>query len=85
MRQICINAGIEGSVVIKEVQKSNNTVGYDARNDQYIDMFEAGIIDPVKVTRVALQNAASVASMIMTTECAIVNIPEKETNDQNQY
>ena len=85
LRQICINAGIEGSVVIKEVQKSNNTVGYDARNDQYIDMFEAGIIDPVKVTRVALQNAASVASMIMTTECAIVNIPEKETNDQNQY
>ena len=83
LRQICSNAGQEGSVVIKEVKHSASTIGYDARNDQYTDMFEAGIIDPVKVTRVALQNAASVASMIMTTECAIVNIETEKEETQN--
>lgn len=82
LRQICFNAGLEGSVVIKEVLKSVKQVGYDARKDQYVNMFDAGIIDPAKVTRVALQNAASVASMIMTTECAVVLLPEDNKTPQ---
>jgi chaperonin GroEL len=77
LRQICINAGIEDSVVLKEVMQSTSLVGYNAKTDEYMDMIEAGIIDPTKVTRVAIQNAASVASMIMTTECALVPIPEE--------
>ena len=76
LRQICANAGIEGSVVVKEVLNSKGGVGYNARTDVYEDMKAAGIIDPTKVTRVALQNAASVASMIMTTECSLVEIKE---------
>ena len=84
LRQICFNAGLEGSVVIKEVLRSTKQVGYDARNDQYVNMFDAGIIDPAKVTRVAIQNAASVASMIMTTECAVVLVPEEIKQNQQQ-
>ena len=84
LRQICANAGLEGSVVIKEVRKSVKTVGYDARTDQYVDMLSAGIIDPAKVTRVAIQNASSVASMIMTTECAVVLLPEENKQNQQQ-
>jgi chaperonin GroEL len=83
LRQICENAGVEGSVVIKEVRQGKDDYGYNARADRYENMIEAGIIDPTKVTRVALQNAASVASMIMTTECAIVEIPEESKQNQN--
>jgi chaperonin GroEL len=83
LRQICENAGVEGSVVIKEVRQGKDDYGYNARVDRYENMIEAGIIDPTKVTRVALQNAASVASMIMTTECAIVEIPEESKQNQN--
>ena len=79
LRQICANAGIEGSIVVDKVLSSNSSMyGYNAANNTYGDMHEMGIIDPAKVTRVALQNAASVASMIMTTEAAITIIPEKE-------
>ena len=84
LRQICINAGVEGSVVIKEVRNGLSDFGYNARTGEYVNMIASGIIDPTKVTRVALQNAASVASMIMTTECALVNIPEEnKQNNQN--
>ena len=84
LRQICINAGVEGSVVIKEVRNGLTDFGYNARTGEYVNMIASGIIDPTKVTRVALQNAASVASMIMTTECALVNIPEEnKQNNQN--
>jgi len=76
LRQICANAGVEGSVVVKEVLDSKGGIGYNARTGVYEDMKAAGIIDPTKVTRVALQNAASVASMIMTTECSLVEIKE---------
>jgi chaperonin GroEL len=72
LRQICSNAGIEASVVLKEVTTLGTHMGYDIRSAEYVDMLTHGIIDPAKVTRIALQNAASVASMIMTTECAIV-------------
>ena len=84
IRQICANAGIEGSVVVRDLEKTSYEYGYNARNGMFVDMFSAGIIDPAKVTRIALQNAASVASMIMTTECAIVPIPEKEEKQNNQ-
>ncbi len=77
MRQIAYNAGVEGSVIIERVRNSEVGVGYDARNDQYVNMIKAGIVDPTKVTRSALQNAASVASTFLTTEAAVTDIPEK--------
>ncbi|MGB1000365.1 MAG: chaperonin GroEL [Flavobacteriales bacterium] len=79
LRQIVANAGGEGSVVINKVKEGSDDFGYNAKNDTYVQMFEAGIIDPTKVTRVALENAASVAGMFLTTECVLINIPEQET------
>ncbi|MEJ6664159.1 MAG: chaperonin GroEL [Flavobacteriaceae bacterium] len=76
LRTIVENAGGEGSVVINKVMEGTKAFGYDAKNDCYVDMLKAGIIDPKKVTRVALENAASVAGMILTTECALVDIKE---------
>jgi chaperonin GroEL len=76
LRTIVENAGGEGSVVVAKVLESKGNYGYDAKNDKYVDMLKAGIIDPKKVTRVALENAASVAGMILTTECALVEIKE---------
>ncbi|MCL7765099.1 chaperonin GroEL [Polaribacter sp. Z014] len=76
LRIIVENAGGEGSVVLNKVLEGKKDFGYDAKNDTYVDMLEAGIIDPKKVTRVALENAASVAGMILTTECALVDIKE---------
>ncbi|MEL6812932.1 MAG: chaperonin GroEL [Bacteroidota bacterium] len=76
LRTIVENAGGEGSVVINKVAEGKKHFGYDAKSDQYVDMLKAGIIDPKKVTRIALENAASVAGMILTTECALVDIKE---------
>ncbi len=76
LRTIVENAGGEGSVVINKVLEGKKGFGYDAKSDQYVDMLETGIIDPKKVTRVALENAASVAGMILTTECALIDIKE---------
>ena len=78
IRQIAINAGLEGSVIIEKVKYSEAGIGYDALNDKYVNMLQAGIVDPTKVTRSALQNAASVASTFLTTEAAVVDIPQKE-------
>lgn len=79
IRQIAQNAGIDGGVVVdKIIHNENANFGYDALNDKYLDMIDAGIIDPTKVTRSALQNAASVSSTLLTTECVITNEPEKE-------
>ena len=78
MRQIAHNAGLEGSVIIEKVKNSDAGVGFDALRGEYKDMIKAGIVDPTKVTRSALQNAASVASTFLTTEAAVVDIPEKE-------
>jgi len=78
LRQIAENAGLEGSVVVEHVKKQPPGIGLDAVTEQYVDMVKAGIVDPVKVTRSALQNAASVASMILTTEALIADIPEKK-------
>jgi len=80
LRTIAENAGQEGAVVAAQVRKLKKNEGYDAEKDQYVDMFEAGIIDPTKVVRVALQNAASVACLLLTTSCLITEIPKKETD-----
>jgi len=78
LRQIAENAGLDGSVVVEKVKNSQKGTGFDAIKEEYVDMFEAGIIDPAKVTRSALQNAASVAAMILTTESAVADKPEKK-------
>lgn len=78
LRQIAENAGVEGSVVIQKIRENKGDYGYNARTDEFVNLFEAGVIDPTKVARVALENAASVAGMFLTTECGIVDIPEKE-------
>ena len=78
MRQIAINAGVEGSVIIERIKNSEAGMGYDALHDEYVNMIKTGIVDPTKVTRSALQNAASVASTFLTTEAAVVDIPQKE-------
>ena len=77
LRQIVANAGGEGSVVVNNVKEGKGAYGYNARTDVYEDMFKAGIIDPTKVARVALENAASVASMFLTTECVLADIKEE--------
>lgn len=76
-RTIVENAGLEGSVVITRVAQDRGDFGYNAKTDEYVDMFKAGVIDPKKVTRVALENAASVAGMILTTDCALIDIKEE--------
>ena len=76
LRQIAANAGLEGSVIINKIRENKGDFGYNARTDEYVNMFEAGVIDPTKVSRVALENAASIAGMFLTTECAIAEIPE---------
>jgi chaperonin GroEL len=76
LRTIVENAGGEGSVVVNKVMEGKKDFGYDAKSEEYVDMLKAGIIDPKKVTRIALENAASVAGMILTTECALVDIKE---------
>jgi len=77
IRQICANAGVEPSIVAQAVRKGKGDFGYDARTDEYVNMFKAGIIDPTKVARVAVENASSIAGMILTTEAAVTEIPEK--------
>ena len=76
VRQIAQNAGMDGSVILEKIKTSPAGIGYDAANDKYVDMVEAGIVDPKKVSRSALQNAASVASMILTTEAVVADKPE---------
>jgi chaperonin GroEL len=78
IRQIAGNAGLEGSVVVERVKKEKETMGFDAASEKYVDMLEAGIIDPTKVTRYALQNAASVAGLMLTTEVMVTEIPEEK-------
>ena len=78
LRQIAENAGVDGSVIVQKIKEGKADFGYNARTDEYVNLYEAGVIDPTKVARVALENAASVAGMFLTTECGIVDIPEKE-------
>ncbi|MBU4251923.1 MAG: chaperonin GroEL [Candidatus Omnitrophica bacterium] len=78
LRQIAQNAGLEGSVVVQRIKQEKTNIGYDVSQDAYVDMIEAGVIDPTKVTRSALQNAASIAALLLTTEVLIVDKPEKD-------
>ena len=78
LRQIAVNGGAEGAVVVQKVREGSGDFGYNARTGEYEDLRKAGIIDPAKVARVALENAASIAGMFLTTECLIVDKPEKE-------
>jgi chaperonin GroEL len=78
IKQICANAGKEGALIIEQVRSMKPGGGYDALRDRFVDMFEAGIVDPAKVTRSALQNAASIAAMVLTTEAVITEIPEEK-------
>lgn len=79
-RQIANNAGERGEVIVEKVKEAADNIGYDALNGQFVDMFEAGIVDPAKVTRSALENAASIAGLMLTTEALIVDIPEKKSS-----
>jgi chaperonin GroEL len=80
LRTLCENAGVEGSLIVEKVkgEKENDNLGYDVDSEKYVDMFKAGIIDPTKVARTALQNAASVASLLLTTEALVTEIPERK-------
>lgn len=78
LRQIAANAGVEASVIIQKIREGKDDFGYNARTDEFVNLYEAGVIDPTKVARVALENAASVAGMFLTTECGIVDIPEPQ-------
>jgi chaperonin GroEL len=77
-RALAENAGVEGSVVVQEVKKRKGNDGYNVSTGEYEDLVKAGVVDPKKVTRTALQNAASIAGLLLTTECLITEIPEKE-------
>jgi chaperonin GroEL len=81
IRQIVANAGLEGSVVVEKVKAAKElALGFDAESNQYVDMVQAGIIDPTKVERIALQNAASIASLLLTTEALVTDIPEEKAS-----
>ena len=79
MRQIVSNAGEEASVVVEQVKAEKGTVGYNAATGKYVDMVKEGILDPKKVTRTALQNAASIAGLMITTECMIADMPKGDS------
>ncbi|MFB3919829.1 co-chaperone GroES [Candidatus Velamenicoccus archaeovorus] len=78
LRQLAANAAVDGSVIVQRVKTEKKNIGYDVSDDKFVDMLEAGIIDPTKVTRSALQNASSIASLLLTTEALVTDIPEKE-------
>jgi len=78
IRQISINAGEEGSIIVEKVRAETTNRGFNAASGEYVDMVEAGVIDPTKVSRCALQNAASVASLMLTTEVMVTDIPEEK-------
>jgi chaperonin GroEL len=78
LKQLVFNAGLEGAVVVQQVLSSKGNNGYNVATGQYEDLVKAGVVDPTKVTRIALQNAASIAGLLLTTECIITDAPEKD-------
>ena len=78
VKQIAFNAGIEGSIIVEKLKNSDDKIGFNALTEEYVDMIDAGIVDPAKVTRSALQNASSIAAMVLTTESVVADKPEKE-------
>ncbi|PSR03348.1 MAG: molecular chaperone GroEL, partial [Bacteroidetes bacterium SW_11_45_7] len=81
LKQIAYNAGDEGSIVVQKVSEGKNDYGYNAHNGEYANLIKAGVIDPTKVTRVAIENAASIAGMLLTTECVVVDDPEEKEEE----
>ena len=82
IRQIAENAGLEGAIILEKVKNSEKGIGFDAKREEYVDMKKAGIVDPTKVTRSALQNAESIASMILTTESCVANKKEEHNHPE---
>ena len=80
LRQIVENAGLEGAIVLQQIEKLPETQGYNALTDEYVDMIKSGILDPTKVARCALENAASVAGLLLTTEAIVAEIPEEKSS-----
>jgi chaperonin GroEL len=80
LRQIIANAGGEGAVIVQKVKEGKDDFGYNARTDKYEKLYAAGVIDPTKVTRIAIENAASIAAMLLTTECVIADQPEENNH-----
>ena len=78
VRQIANNAGVEGAIVVERIKEAEEGIGYNAAEDKYENMLEAGIVDPAKVARSALQNAASIAALVLTTEAVVGDIPEEK-------
>src|SRR3989338_246807 len=78
VRQLAMNAGLEGSVIVERLKKESDNIGFDINQNDYVDMFKSGVIDPAKVTRTALQMAASIAALLLTTEALVTDVPEKE-------
>lgn len=78
IRQLVENAGLEGSIIVEKVKEEKSNVGFNVEKLEFTDMFAAGVIDPVKVTRTALENASSISALLITTECVVVEKPEKE-------
>jgi chaperonin GroEL len=78
LRALASNAGVEGSIIVQEVKRRKGNEGYNVATGEYVDLVKAGVVDPKKVTRTALQNAASIAGLLLTTECLITEVPEKE-------
>ena len=80
-RQLAANAGIEGALIVEHVKNESGNNGYNVATGEYVDLIEAGVVDPTKVTRSALQNAASISGLLLTTEALITDIPEPEPAD----
>jgi chaperonin GroEL len=80
LRQLCENAGVEGGLIVQEVLKMNGNQGYNVATGKFEDLIAAGVVDPTKVNRTALQNAASIAGLLLTTECIIADIPEEKSS-----
>lgn len=78
LRQICLNAGLDGSIIVQKVKEGKDDFGFNARTEKFENLFDAGVIDPTKVARVALQNAASVAGILLTTECVLAEKKEEK-------
>ena len=78
LRTLADNAGKEGALIVQEVKKRKGNEGYNVATDEYVDLVKAGVVDPTKVTRSALQNAASISGLLLTTECLIADIPKEE-------
>ncbi|MBP5227646.1 MAG: chaperonin GroEL, partial [Kiritimatiellae bacterium] len=78
LRQLVLNAGLEAALIVENVKNNKGAIGYNVTTGEYVDLVKAGVLDPAKVTRSALQNAASIAGLLLTTECMVSEIPEKK-------